>query len=471
MFIAIIWRLSCDASSVNSADAESPKSDTQKRHPVRFGPTDPISFKEWNSVLSTAPVPEAQRWAHRMAIAGFLKHCKESRCAATIMVIKAYLDGVKRTGGPLTETTDALRWFYRQALRIRNEGVAGTPPANATDGPVPAERDRPSLGAADMGGPEWERALIRALRGQGLLWRTEQAYRNWGWRFARFVSPREVRHSGTTDVRAFLSDLAVTRRASQSSQKQALNALVYLFRHGLNTDLGDFSSFTRAEPKRRMPTVLTAAECRAVMGQLESTMKLMALLDYGGGLRVSELVRLRIQDVDLERGSVILRGAKGDKDRRTLLPESLREPLREHMARLRALFAVDRAADVPGVWLPEGLERKFGLGVGKEWVWQWLFPSRELSIDPQTGIRRRHHVLDRTVQRAVKAAAIAGGLDKRVTPHVLRHSFATHLLESGVDIRTVQDLLGHEKIETTQIYLHVMQKPGLGVRSPLDVLM
>jgi integron integrase len=457
------------SSRVKPDDAESPKSDIRLRHSDSFGTTEPISFRGWNDVLSAASVTEAQRWAHRMAISTFLKHCKESRCPATIMVIKAYLDGVKRTGGPVTETTDALRWFYRQALRAR-KGDDGELPGSIPLGQVPAERDRPSLGAGDRGGPDWERALIRAIREQGLLWRTEQTYRNWGWRFARFVSPREVPKTGTVEVRAFLSDLAVTRRASQSNQRQALNALVYLFRHGLNTDLGDFSGFTRAEPKRRMPTVLTGVECRAVMGRLDSTMKLMARLDYGGGLRVSELVRLRIQDVDLERGSMILRGAKGDKDRRTLLPESLREPLREHMGRLRALYTEDRAADVPGVWLPEGLERKFGKGVGKEWVWQWLFPSRKLSLDPQTGILRRHHVLDRTVQRAVKEAAAAAGLDKRVTPHVLRHSFATHLLESGVDIRTVQDLLGHEKIETTQIYLHVMQKPGLGVRSPLDAL-
>jgi integron integrase len=452
---------------MDAVEPEFPKSDTQKQSPVPFGPSEPIFFKPWNAVLAASPLRPAVQAVHRAAIITFLRHCKHSRSPATVAGIKEFLRELEQSGGMLEETTEALRWFYRQALRYRQE-QEHCPSEFPVHRRVSAEHDRPSLAAADLGGPQWERALIRALRRQGLLWRTEQTYRNWGWRFADYIAPREISTSGRDEVRSFLTDLAVTRRSSQSSQKQALNALVYLYREGLNVDLGDFSDFTRAEPKRRMPTVLTGAECRAVMAQFESTMRLMMLLDYGGGLRVSELVRLRIQDVDMGQGSVILRGAKGDKDRRTLLPQSLREPLRAHIDRLRPLYTADQAAGVPGVWLPEGLVRKFGSGVGKEWIWQWLFPSRELSVDPQTGIRRRHHVLDRTVQRAVKMAAQAAGLDKRVTPHVFRHCFATHLLESGVDIRTVQDLLGHEKIETTQIYLHVMKKPGLGVRSPLD---
>jgi integron integrase len=193
----------------------------------------------------------------------------------------------------------------------------------------------------------------------------------------------------------------------------------------------------------------------------------MAELMYGAGLRLMELLRLRIHHLDLERRQLKVHAGKGDKDRVTVLPNSLVPELEAHLARLRPLFTADRRAGLSGVWLPEGLAAKFGRA-GERWEWQWLFPSREVSIDPATGTRRRHHVLDGTFQNTIRGAAERAGISKRVTPHVLRHSFATHLLESGADIRTVQELLGHESVETTQIYTHVMQKPGLGVHSPLD---
>jgi integron integrase len=194
----------------------------------------------------------------------------------------------------------------------------------------------------------------------------------------------------------------------------------------------------------------------------------MAELMYGSGLRLMELLRLRIQDLDIERGQLTVRGGKGDKDRITVLPEALRGKLKTHLLRLREVWADDRAAQLAGVWLPEGLARKFQ-GAGTKWEWQWLFPSRETSIDPASGVRRRHHLLEGSFQSAIRRAAAAAHIDKRITPHALRHSFATHILENGADIRTVQSLLGHEHLQTTQIYLHVMKKPGVGVRSPLDL--
>lgn len=224
----------------------------------------------------------------------------------------------------------------------------------------------------------------------------------------------------------------------------------------------------RAEPGRKVPTVLSHDECRRLFAQLNGTTRLMAELAYGAGLRLLELLRLRVHHVDFARQQLQIYDGKGAKHRLTVLPATIIPALTDHVERLRRLHAADREAGLPGVWLPEGLARKYPRA-GEQWEWQWLFPSRETARDPSTGIHRRHHVTDSAFQVAVKQAARAAQLDKRVTPHVLRHSFATHLLESGTDIRTVQDLLGHESVETTQIYTHVMRKPGLGVRSPLDL--
>lgn len=320
----------------------------------------------------------------------------------------------------------------------------------------------------DTGGADWERDLIKASRGAGLLWRTEETYRGWGARFARFLSPKSVYAAEAADVGAFLSKIAVDFRASSATQKQALNALVFLMQEALHRQLGGLD-FRRAIPKRRIPTVLSRDECQRLFAAMEGTSRLMAELAYGSGLRLMELLRIRVHHVDLARGRLQVYGGKGDKDRITVLPESLKPALERQIERVRALHQKDRGEKLAGVWLPDGLARKYPKA-GESWEWQWLFPSREASVDPATKIRRRHHVIDTTFQRILKRAAIEARIDKRVTPHVLRHSFATHLLEAGADIRTVQELLGHENVETTQIYTHVMQKPGLGVRSPIDSL-
>jgi integron integrase len=291
-------------------------------------------------------------------------------------------------------------------------------------------------------------------------------YRSWAAKFAAMLRPRSPYAAEAGDVGAFLTRLAVERRASPATQRQALNAVVFFLEEGLRRKLEPIE-FKRAQPKRRMPVVLSREECQRMFGQLDGTARLMAELTYGAGLRLMEVLRLRVQDLDLERGKLMVRSGKGDKDRVTVLPEKLQGRLRLHLERLRALHGADRASGLAGVWLPEGLARKYQ-GAGETWEWQWLFPSRETSTDPANGMRRRHHLIDTTFQNTIKRAARAAGIDKRVTPHVLRHSFATHLLEAGSDIRTVQELLGHESVETTQIYTHVMKKPGLGVRSPLD---
>ena len=369
------------------------------------------------------------------------------------------------SGGPV----DAGRYELRTGIhsddgdeRDREAGSLGTKMRKA-DGRQ-EEYQRPA--AQDLGANEWEAALIKATRERGFLWRTEETYRRWLERFGRFIAPDTPYKVGGEAVRAFLSELAVKQRASPSTQKQALNALVFFYKHALNRELGELD-FKRASYRRVAPTVLSRSECGRLFEALEGTSRLMAELMYGGGLRLMELLRLRVKDLDLERKQLVVRAGKGGKDRITVLPEKLTAEFRAHLKRLWPLWQEDRAGRMAGVWLPEGLARKYPKA-GEDWRWQWVFPSRSPARDPESGVARRHHVSDNTFQMAIKQAAATAGLNKRVTPHCLRHSFATHLLESGVDIRTVQDLLGHEKLETTQIYLHVMQKPGVGVRSPLD---
>lgn len=324
----------------------------------------------------------------------------------------------------------------------------------------------PPPAAGDLGAAPWERDLIKAIRERGFLWRTEQTYREWAVRFARFLAPRSPHAASGEEVAAFLSALAVEGRASPSAQKQALNALVFLMQEALHRDLGEMK-FQRAHPKQRAPTVLSVAETRSLFAQMDGTPRLMAELAYGAGLRLMELLRLRIHHLDLDRGRLQVIAGKGDKDRVTVLPEKLIPTLRDHVARLRVLWESDRAENLPGVWLPEGLNKKYPKA-GVSWEWQWLFPTAKPVLDPASGVTRRHHLSDAWFQQALKRAAAKLSLGKRISPHTLRHSFGTHMLEAGADIRTVQELMGHSDVRTTQIYLHVMKRPGLGVRSPLD---
>lgn len=297
--------------------------------------------------------------------------------------------------------------------------------------------------------------------------RTVEAYIHWIRRFIVWSGKRHPKEMGAAEVNGFLGHLALNEQVAASTQNQALNAVVFLYRQVVGRELEELGEFERAERPERMPVVLSREEVRWLLAKLEGTQQLIGRFLYGTGLRLLEGLRIRVKDLDFARGQVIVRGGKGDKDRVTMLPESLKESLRAQLHRVRELHEQDLAAGFGEVWLPGALRAKWPRA-GREWAWQWVFPSAELSVDPETKVRRRHHVTDAAVQRAVKRAAAAAGLLKRVSPHVLRHSFATHLLEGGTDIRTVQDLLGHKDVSTTQIYTHVLAKPGLGVRSPLD---
>ena len=278
------------------------------------------------------------------------------------------------------------------------------------------------------------------------------------------LSPHEL---DSNHVKDFLSSFAVERNVAPSTQNQAFNALLFLFRYVLDKDLNDIEGSVRASKKRRLPVVLTQQEVFRLFDHLNGICLLMSRLIYGGGLRLKECLRLRVKDIDFERDCVIVRSGKGDKDRETVLPESLKNDLRQHLEKVRDLYESDRAQNVAGVSLPGALARKYPHAV-KEWAWQWLFPSKTLSVDPRARQIRRHHIHPSYLQKQIKAAAVAAGFSKNVTVHVLRHSFATHVLEKGYDIRSIQELLGHVNVQTTMIYTHVARKNKLGVKSPLD---
>jgi integron integrase len=272
---------------------------------------------------------------------------------------------------------------------------------------------------------------------------------------------------GAAEINAFLTDLAVVGRVSASTQNQAFSALLFLYQKVLEVDPGRIAGVVRAVRPKRLPVVLTREEVRRVIEQLDGTFALIARLLYGSGLRLLECLRLRVKDIDFGRGEITVRQGKGDKDRRTMLPTTVRADLSDHLRRVRLLHERDLSRGFGSVWLPEALERKFP-NAAHEWAWQWVFPSAVLSVDPRTGIKRRHHAHEGSVSRAITQAVRRAGLTKHATSHSFRHSFATHLLEAGHDIRTVQELLGHADVSTTMIYTHVLNRGGCGVKSPLD---
>ncbi len=297
--------------------------------------------------------------------------------------------------------------------------------------------------------------------------RTEQAYLDWIKRFIRYFGKRHPKDMGAAEVQEFLTHLAVAGRVAASTQNQAKSALLFLYREVLEVELPWLDGVESAKTPKRLPVVLSGAEVRAVLARLEGSHALIARLLYGTGLRIMECLRLRVKDVEFDRGEIMVRDGKGFKDRVTMLPASLAPALREHLERVRELHCQDLAAGHGEVYLPYALDRKYP-SAGREWMWQYVFPSAGLSVDPRSGAVRRHHVQDQCVQRAIKAAVRAAGIHKPATPHALRHSFATSLLESGYDIRTVQELLGHADVKTTMIYTHVLNRGGRGVVSPID---
>lgn len=329
---------------------------------------------------------------------------------------------------------------------------------------VPAH---PEGAAVEPAPPRLMVRLREAMRVRHYSLRTEQAYADWAKRYIRFHGLRHPQEMGSAEVMAFLTYLAAERGVSSSTQSQAKAALLFLYRQVLGIDLPWTGELIAAKSTRRLPVVLTPREVEQLLHELNGTMWLAVALLYGTGMRLLEGLRLRVKDIEFTRRELLVRSGKGAKDRVTVLPENLIKPLQDQLAHAKSVHDRDLASGGGAVWLPDALSVKYP-SAERAWGWQFVFPSPVISTDPRTGIARRHHLYEQSVQRAVAGAARRAGIAKPCSPHVLRHSFATHLLQAGYDIRTVQELLGHADVSTTMIYTHVLNRGGRGVRSPLD---
>ena len=306
-----------------------------------------------------------------------------------------------------------------------------------------------------------------AIRYRHYSYRTEEVYVEWVRRYVLFHGKRHPREMGGEEVAAFLGYLSVERNVSASTHQQALSALLFLYRDVLSVELPWLGELRRPKVPRRMPVILARDEVRLLLAHMEGTPRLMARLLYGTGMRLMEAMRLRVKDLDLRRNEITVRQGKGARDRMTMVPQALVAELADQRDRARALWALDRRDGAPGVELPHALERKYA-DAGASWMWFWIFPAATPSRDPRSGVVRRHHVHPDSLSRAIRTASRRAGIAKPVSAHTFRHAFATHLLESGYDIRTVQELLGHKDVATTMIYTHVLNRGGRGVISPID---
>ena len=466
-----------------------------------------VNFPDWASVLTgDGSLSGQQRAGYEITIRWFLGFCKREHQGATVEQGHAFLTAAVASQQPNEwvhqQWKDALNWFFLTAKRIgamagarglhpsalqkaaptgiikKVGGVSGGGDPVAVRTVAPYEPDG-SLAIPGTKGPiqqtaqlrrsepEWKLRFIKGVRIRHFAYNTEKSYLNWLERFAKFSKTNDLESLPESALSDYLDHMAVVEKVSAGTQRQALNALVFLYREVFKRELGDFGDYRRGGSKKNIPTVLTLNEIERLLAELPEQDALMACLHYGAGLRVSELVRLRIKDIDFERGKVIVRSSKGNKDRVTLLPASLVPALKRHREIARKVYEEDRQAGVAGVYLPEALARKYK-HAGERWEWFWFWPATGLAEDPRArGTIRRHHVLAKSYQQAVTKAARAANFDKRVTSHALRHSFATHLMESGTDLCRVQELLGHSNLETTRIYLHVMDKD---MKSPADQL-
>ena len=316
--------------------------------------------------------------------------------------------------------------------------------------------------------PKLLEQMQNTLRRKHYAYRTEKTYLDWARRYILFHNKRHPQEMGVPEIESYLTYLAVERNVSASTQNQALAGIIFLYTQVLKNEIDPREiNASRAKRPQKLPVVLTKEEAHEIINLMGGTYKLMAQILYGGGLRLMEVIRLRTKDIDFGNQQIIVRSGKGDKDRITMLPEKIIEPLQSHLFRVKKEHKLHLKNGYGSVYLPNALAHKYP-NAKNEWQWQWVFPSKSLSKDPHSGETRRHHLSPSPLQRAVRKAGKLSGINKRISPHTFRHSFATHLLEAGYDIRTVQELLGHKNIQTTMIYTHVLNRGGIYVRSPLD---
>lgn len=442
-----------------------------------------VKFPRWAELLADSGLEPKEREGFKVTIRWYLSWCARNSVGCSVSSARDFIEWAEAEKRPnawmVEQWKSAIRWFFVTA-KAQAKGAALSVPVESGEWRVEsgtgAKRCKGYASENDTDAErttacsEDESSILKLMRRRGMALKTERTYLRWYRDLIRHTGVRGRDALTAARIKAFLDYLAMERAVASSTQKQALNSLVFVAQEAFELDLGEIGEFVRAKNRKKIPVVMDKAETRAFFAQLRGDKLLMAQLQYAAGLRVSELMRLRVQDLDLKRNQAVVRSGKGGKDRVAPLSEKLVAAIETHLVAVRSLFEQDSTnTELSGVYLPEALARKHK-NAGKDWRWQWLWPSREISRDPRSGLLRRHHVLPQVYQSAVRKAGIDAGLNKRITSHTLRHSFATHLLEDGVDIRTVQDLLGHASVETTQIYTHVMQKPGVGVRSPLDSL-
>ena len=419
-----------------------------------------------NVALSAHEANHIQRWFEQIRRAGYLA---EWQFTHMVDALNFAFGDVLRAPWAASFDWDGWRKAAQTPTpRRQTEVVRGT-----VNGEAPSRSLAPKVSASDDGRskcvlPVIDR-LVTEIRRRGYSIRTEQAYVQWVSRFVDYNQGQDAATLRGPEIVRFLEYLAVARSVAVNTQNQALNALVFLYSQVLKLPLGDLENFVRAQRPRRLPVVLTRDQVRSLIAVIPGTHQLMARLMYGTGMRLMECVRLRVKDVDFDYHQIVVRNGKGGKDRVVPLPEVLNDALAKHLVAVRAVHNNDCARGFGEVYLTQALHRKFP-GAGRDWRWQWVFPSGRLSVDPRSDHTRRHHLHENALQRAIKLAAQSAGIDKKVSTHTLRHSFATHLLEAGYDIRTVQELLGHSDVSTTMIYTHVLNRGGRAVKSPLDTL-
>jgi integron integrase len=428
-------------------------------------PSSPSFWTEYKAVLTKLSVPEKKvnfytGWAQRFE--RFLNGLPLQE--ATVEMVKAFLTDIAQDehikDWQIDQARHALEILYDEYLKVdfKAPAVPLEPFRDAIRDPAVFERMHGAL----------LRRIEAECRVRHYSIRTEEAYVTWVKRFLSFCNNQDPAELSAQDIKKYLEFLAQERSVSSGTQNQALNAIVFLFTQVLQKKTDDFSDFVRAKKPVRVPTVLTKNEMHRLLEKIDNEFLVMAGLLWGSGLRVMECMQLRVKDIDFETGQITVRNGKGAKDRVTMLPESFAGPLREQIDRAKKIYEEDRAHNTAGVYIWPGLERKYP-NAGKEWIWQYVFPASRLSVDPRSKTVRRHHVDPDMLQKRIKHAAAEAGITKQVSCHTLRHSFATALLRSGSDIRTVQELLGHSDVATTMIYTHVLNKPGVvPVVSPAD---